>query len=115
MTHNWNISTVVTMMQLCQTSDLIDGAEARPFYFGKCLNFSLRVSLLHFLRRQTGGKEPRIYKLRNDVDAMVVSSLLNDVLALLEKRRMEIFLRVKVQNFWFHVSIGADRSRQINK
>lgn len=59
MTHNWNTSTVVTMMQLCQTADLIDGAEARPFYFGKCLNFSLRVSLLHFLRRQTGGEEVR--------------------------------------------------------
>lgn len=47
------------MMQLCQTADLIDGAEARPSYFGKCLNFSLRVSLLHFLRRQTGGEEVR--------------------------------------------------------
>lgn len=59
MTHNWNISTVVTMMQLCQTADLIDGAEARPSYFGKCLNFSLRISLLHFLHRQTGGEEVR--------------------------------------------------------
>lgn len=49
------------------------------------------------------------------VVTLSVSSLLNDVLALLEKRRMEIFLHVKVQNFWFHVAIGADRSRQINK
>ena len=58
---------MVMMMQLCQTSDLTEGAKARPSHFGECLNISLS-SWLFFTSsthtycsedKQTGGEEVR--------------------------------------------------------